>query len=351
MKWLLIILMLPCVVLADIWPSWLSPMQGGYDRGNQVLSGAVERLTVVAGPTAWTNYATTNIWCDYFKQRTKCHAAKNILWASLPAGVEKWVFTNADFSPTNYVTITRTGLLARCGLPTNWWAVTPYFNLATETNGFRFWPLVLSNMVWMGYPVALDDVGATNQYWMEGLGDAVETSWEDAYNDAASKFVLVDDYSDEYDNLVLGVAAWVEAWVYQPDTNLVVYYGADIIRWFASVFWKARSYDVQVTNAASSDELWMRGTNEPVLGNTDLWDAFQDDVLPAWKKIGVSERAKGLAQGLPVDVGGTNAPEWDAIIAAITNETTSVGWENREAVYDSGDAWHVLHKFHFQWFP
>jgi hypothetical protein len=140
---------------ADVWPSWLSPAQGGYDRGNQALSGAVERLTVVAGPDAWTNYMTTNLYASYFSQWAKCDAAKRILSAAVVGGY--YVFPTTNFIPDNAVYVGKSNLLARIGAPTNWWDVTPRFNLAMETNGWRLMPAAMSNVVWVqdGWPSSL----------------------------------------------------------------------------------------------------------------------------------------------------------------------------------------------------
>jgi len=137
---------------ADVWPSWLSPASGSYDRGNQALSGAVERLTVVAGPNAWTNYITTNIWQSYFSQWAKCDAAKRIL--SNAVANTGWIYPAADWTPESFERVTHTGLLAKVGAPTNWWTSTPRFNLAMESNGWRFIPDIQSNIAWRTAPVS-----------------------------------------------------------------------------------------------------------------------------------------------------------------------------------------------------
>jgi hypothetical protein len=121
-------------------------MQGSYDRGNQAVSAAVERLTVVAGPDAWTNYVVPEIYSNFFAQWTKCQAAKTMLGAAIEAG--DWVFTSDPYAASNSTAITKSNLMDRMGVPTNWFDVTPRFNLAMETNGWRFIPTAMSNVVW-----------------------------------------------------------------------------------------------------------------------------------------------------------------------------------------------------------
>lgn len=160
---------------AAVWPSALSPMQGSYERGNQALSGAVERLTVVAGPMAWTNYAVTNIYASWFSQYAKCQAAKNMTGAAVDGGY--WVYPSTNYSPDTSQTVTRSNLLARYSLPTNWFDVTPRFNLAMETNGWRFYDALSSNVVWMTSPAHSEwsnsvTLYATNSYPTNILSEA-----------------------------------------------------------------------------------------------------------------------------------------------------------------------------------
>jgi hypothetical protein len=134
----------------------------------------VERLTVVAGPDAWTNYITTNIYASYFSQWAKCDAAKRILSAAVVGGY--YVFPTTNFVPDNAVYVGKSNLLARMGAPTNWWDVTPRFNLAMETNGWRLMPAAMSNVVWIqdGWPSGVPLVfNETNAVLYQGAG----TNW------------------------------------------------------------------------------------------------------------------------------------------------------------------------------
>jgi len=132
------------VALADVWPSWLSPAQGSYDRGNQSLSGAVERLTVSVGPQAWTNYITTNIWASYFSQASKLKASKAMFKAAVDTGI--WRRPATNWTPETAETVTASNLLAWCGAPSGWWTNHPYVNIAAVSNGWRFLPDVASNL-------------------------------------------------------------------------------------------------------------------------------------------------------------------------------------------------------------
>lgn len=161
--------LLPAVALAQ-WPSWLSPNVGGFDRGNQVLSGAVERLTVIKGPDAWTNYITTNIWKSYFSQGSKCKAAKNMIaplfWYPVyrvdhEFSGSPWVSPASSNYPEGAVWwYTKEDLLSFVGAPSNWFDVHPYVAVSQSDYGWKYFPAVLSNMVWA------DD--AYHIYWSGG---------------------------------------------------------------------------------------------------------------------------------------------------------------------------------------
>jgi hypothetical protein len=146
----------------------------------------VERLTVVAGPWAYTNYMTTNLYASYFSQWAKCDTAKRILSASLADG--KWVYPAGSYAPDTLAVVNKSNLLAKFSLPTNWWDVTPRFNFAMETNGWRFIPAVASNVVWAVAIQGEDTVGVTNEARYYGHGET-NTSLADAYN------LSISDYS------------------------------------------------------------------------------------------------------------------------------------------------------------
>jgi hypothetical protein len=153
------------VALADIWPSWLSPAQGSYDRGNQAMSGAVERLTVSVGPQAWTNYITTNIWAGYFSQASKLKASKNMFKAALNGAT--WVRPVTNYTPEISETVTESNILAWCGAPAGWWTNHPYGNIANSSNGWRFLPDVASNLVWASSTAG----GVTNVWGSQAFSD------------------------------------------------------------------------------------------------------------------------------------------------------------------------------------
>ena len=163
---ILAIMLTGCAAFADVWPSWLSPASGSFERGNQALSGAVERLTVVAGPDAWTSYCSTNIFASYFSQYAKLAATKAMLKAAIEADVY--------FTPTNAYPLdsgsnwTTAALASHVGAPSTWWTNTPHFNLAMDSNGWMFIPAIESNMhvtVDVGFPAdSMDYAG------YDGLG-------------------------------------------------------------------------------------------------------------------------------------------------------------------------------------
>jgi hypothetical protein len=157
-------------------------MLGGYDRGNVAVSAAVERLSVVAGTNAWKRYATTAIFADYFKQRTKLNAAKAMTAAAVDTG--RYVFPDAPYTPTGAVVVTRSNLAVRAGVGQDWWTNTPFFNLASDTNGFRFIPAVMTNLLMIQLFSA--KTFSNNVVWF-AYGSS-GTSFSDAMSDAASKW-------------------------------------------------------------------------------------------------------------------------------------------------------------------
>jgi len=167
------------VALADIWPSWLSPAQGSYDRGNQAMSGAVERLTVSVGPDAWTNYITTNIWAGYFSQASKLRASKNMFKAALNGAT--WVRPVTNYTPETAQTVTESNILAWCGAPAGWWTNHPYVNIANSSNGWRFLPDVASNLVWVITEKTIDFTDDLHSYsltyWSQWAGDYMQVGF------------------------------------------------------------------------------------------------------------------------------------------------------------------------------
>jgi len=188
MRTLAAILMLLAAPALAQWPSWSRPMEKSFDRGNQALSSAVERLTVSVGPQAWTNYITTNLWASYFSQGSKLKASKNMLKAAVDAG--GWVRPATNWTPETSESVTASNLLAWVGAPAGWWTNHPYVNVAGVSNGWRFWPDVASNVVWKarewgylgGWTPEVAWSNTTYGYWT----GTDTNSLQDAYNAAAS---------------------------------------------------------------------------------------------------------------------------------------------------------------------
>ena len=141
---------------------WPSPAHqyNSFERGNQALSGAVERASVTTSPKIWTNVTYSSLYGNWFSQRTKCVAAKTILSNAVAYGA--WIFPTNSYNPDMGMRVTHSNLLARVGAPTNWWVSTPWFNLASESNGWRFMDSIQSNVVWTEAQVDYYPVTFTN---------------------------------------------------------------------------------------------------------------------------------------------------------------------------------------------
>ena len=141
---------------------WPSPAHqyNSFERGNQALSGAVERASVTTSPKIWTNSTYSSLYGKWFSQRTKCVAAKTILSNAVAYGA--WIFPTNSYNPDMGMRVTHSNLLARVGAPTNWWVSTPWFNLASESNGWWFMDSIQSNLVWTEAPVDYYPVTFTN---------------------------------------------------------------------------------------------------------------------------------------------------------------------------------------------
>lgn len=359
--WLLVIgswcLVSGGVVRGDIWPSWLSPMQGGFDRGNQCLSGAVERLTVVAGPDAWKTYATTNIWGDYFKQRTKIVAAKNILGAAVDNANGKFVFPDSGYTPASGVIVTRTGLTARIGVGPEWWTNTPAFNVAVETNGFRFMPAALSNLVWVAYRSQENDNDYYNVFATNLLARACNGS-------GTNKEAAIAD----------GELAWASATIYTnstaigyPSDSYLIYStnGGFVVYMHKVIgdrFWSAWRYDA---NAAAQDyntilkdsvkQLWFTAHVQPTLvGRAVLFNDQGDTVAtnPTTPLIEWTHYA-GVTNGAPAQLGQVSIDVAPTGCGDVGD--AYYGWSTRWG--ESAYPWTTLHKFNpagltngFKWF-
>jgi hypothetical protein len=162
----------------------------------------VERLTVVAGPDAWTNYMTTNLYASYFSQWAKCSAAKAMLRDSIDLG--SWVYPGASVTPTNMIYVTSDGILTNLGAPTNFWDVTPRFNIAMESNGWVFFPRIASNVVWV-----FDDPFSTltNRY-EASISRYSTNSFLEAYENIATDWGATNNISGDANRIYSYFNAW-----------------------------------------------------------------------------------------------------------------------------------------------
>jgi len=282
---------------ADVWPSWLSPASGSYDRGNQALSGAVERLTVVAGPWAYTNYMTTNLYASYFSQWAKCDTAKRILSASLSDG--KWVYPAGSYDPDTLSVVTKANLITTFGLPTNYWDVTPRFNLAVETNGWVLIPGIMSNVVWTKTAHAVDG-GYTNAFW---AGYLETNTWAAATNGAEGSWALdISDYS--------GLLDPNEPCRFSEGYNVG---GTDYAAWLINntVLYSSQFLS---TNYAHSADLWAKATSKSLYSLNETFDSQGvSGVSTNWSVIKRTNETWASSWDYSVGEGGfTNAsiPSW-----------------------------------------
>lgn len=342
MKWLL--LLLPSITLAG-WPS-LHPFDSWEERANQALSGAVERVTVSMGASAWTNYITAKLYESYFSQATKCRAVKAMLAAAIeaPTSSKLWVFPDADVSPTNYTRVTLTGMVARIAAPADFWTVTPSFalwgasNSTFVSNGWMLIPDVLSNMTDMAYPVSGSGYAYTNAKTRVWQTTYISHPIDQAdYEDPAT---WTNDYSQSYTNQ--GGAPYV-GYSYRTD---VYGYRLQLSRTDGDLGWKTSATDAQVTNRASATEFWTKGARQPILGYTIIFDSFGDSVQSNWFPIISLNRGKGQSASESVHVGGPDKLPYQESLALMTNSTVLVG-------YGLESFW-VRHRFNvaggFEWF-
>jgi hypothetical protein len=341
----------PVLALADAWPSWLSPNVKAHERGNEALSGAVERLTVVAGPNAWTNYITTNIWASYFSQWSKCQAAKNMLKAAVDTpyynetsglGV-RWVEPVTNWNPGTAVKVTATGLLTKIGAPADWWTNTPRFALAVATNGWRFIPAAMSNVT--TYQESWDLLAASNGVaitWLSFFptGATVEAR----YNEALAQTPAVT-------NTPGGGGS---------EAVVIDIVGGYIYLWRASSdrYWSwGDTQSPHITNTAAVVETWLLASEyNDAYGTLAFFDAQTDSVTNAWVRQQSWTRAKGVTNGPSFrlgDSGDTNAPP---NYGSIDDDDGGMqGWTIDPYVGALGGNETFLHKFSattngFKWF-
>jgi hypothetical protein len=230
MRLIILTAILPVMAIAAPWD--LKPFGDQYDRGNQAVSAAVERLSVVAGPWAWTNYAITNIYAGYFKQATKLRAAKNMLGAALD---QVWyIKVDTNYNSLNYVYLDRALVLSNAGAPSSWFTNTPYFNLAVETNGWRFLPAVCSQMVWTLYldiGESVSTTGGAKYAWVTNGGASYGATYSIANSTGPTStnapdglYANAENYSGPSSNTIVAYRSW--QWLSYKPTND---FSADII--------------------------------------------------------------------------------------------------------------------------
>ena len=326
------------MALADVWPSWLSPAQGSYDRGNQALSGAVERLTVVAGPDAWTNYVTTNIWKDYFSQWAKCKESKVILKAAIESA--NWYYADAAEMPTGTL-ITATGLLARISAPTNWFDVTPRFNLSQDTNGWVLMPAAQSNVVWLLGPGPSGAVTNGMRYYAFGESN----SYDNAVIDASNNW-----YTSASVNVMLKSVSKVNFYagdIYQ--SSLDRYVGDLYVSGFTSYNHTNREAFVDVYNYISPYDR---------LGGTVIYDA-QGDSVPSsvgYRFLATWTNSGSLASPpFSLTLVGGSYPPMNYGVPTNTSEVVYCGWEIKPSAAYTPRPFRTIHRFNattngFRWF-
>jgi len=329
----LILALLSCVALADPWPSWLSPNVGSHDRGNQALSGAVERLTVVAGPWAYTNYMTTNLYASYFSQWAKCKTSKTILKAAVESA--NWYYADPASMPTG-VTITATGLLARISAPTNWFDVTPRFNLSQETNGWALMPAAQSNVVWLLGPSPSGAVTNGMRYYAFGESNSYDNAFIDASNNwytSASGNSTIKSFTKSYSNTA-----------YHVDVNRYV---GDL---YVSGFTTPHH-----TNVGAMVDIYNYVTPYNA-GGTAIYDAQGDDVPSSegYRFLAVWTNYPGALKSPPFSltlVGTAYPPP-----AYGSSDSVFYGWEINSGSVVPPRPFRTIHRFNattngFKWFP
>ena len=267
------------------WPS-IAHQYSGFERGSQSLSGAVERLAVVSGPMAYTNYATTNIFKDHYSQWARCQAAKNILRAAVDTGM--YLYADAGLMPTGAV-ITASGLLSRIGAPPNWWTNTPHYNLASETNGWMLIPNAMSNVVW----VKAHGWGHTNDIYAVSVVYS-GTSYDDAYASAQSVYP---------ESIITNSYYKPQSFVFMVGSNYFGYssYAAELERHHGDVFSVLSSDSVQFE---ASCTLYLKTTNNILFSPSEsYYDAQGDSVSQAYTNLVSWVNSVGAVTGTAVRIG------------------------------------------------
>jgi hypothetical protein len=254
---------------------------------------------------------TTNLYASYFSQWAKCDTAKRILSAAVETGA--YLYPDAALMPTGAV-ITTSGLLTRIGAPANWWTNTPRFNLAMETNGWRFIPAAMSNVVW----AKANGWGHTNDVYAYSVGYS-DVSYDDAYADANTYYpdaVLTNSFYEPQS----------VALMYGPAYLGASQYGAQLERHHGDIFAVLSGNSIQFEASCS---LYLKTTTNTLFGPTEsYYDAQGDSVSQAYTNLLSWVNAAGAITSAPVRIGDY---PMTTSLASRTNPTddyiANTGWQ------------------------
>lgn len=123
------------------WPSADYITGRNYEKAQQVYSGLVER--------GWACYVTAHNQQEpsrWSTDRRNLTRAKAGLRAMLTT--EVWLAIASVTCSGTVDVLDEVDLLNMSGAPTNWFDVTPWAGLSTDTNGWRLWENILTNVVY-----------------------------------------------------------------------------------------------------------------------------------------------------------------------------------------------------------
>lgn len=152
------------------WPSADYITGRNYEKALQVYSGLVER--------GWACYVTAHNQQEpsrWSTDRRNLTRAKAGLRAMLTT--EVWLAVASVTCSGTVDVLDEVDLLNMSGAPTNWFDVTPWAGLSTDTNGWRLWENILTNVV---YTYALNTGLQEASSWSACHIDTnCLTSWEE----------------------------------------------------------------------------------------------------------------------------------------------------------------------------
>lgn len=317
-----------------------------FTRGNQVLSGACERASVCLAKS-WTNSLPSATWYNnWFIQRRKLASAKTIINNCLTAQCQ-WIKPDTNnATPETWTVVTKSNLLAWVGAPTNYLDSTPWFNLASSSNGWMFMPSIQSNLVWLAG--SFDYSVSVQSFRMAQAGIT---------NNHASSYYYPWDAS-QMDTIPHAIAAaWVspyyEHWGYTPITPAEMY-----IKIYNYGTWGGHDrYDANFETTQVSNQWVVSGSNPYFTNKTARAVLFEKSEAVSYggaytnifslQGYGLSNvftvvqsqiRQAGTANGDYYAVGDISAQFSDYADAPSVGDTTYCGW--REVLF----VW-MLNKF------